>query len=171
MRPLFLLLSLAVLATPLARAAVVTPEVLYPYLAHWEGVRTRPYPDVGGGFTVGLGHHLSLAEDPQGHYSHAQVLSLYRHDYRAAVRAATRAIPHFGDLPRGAQIAVLSLAWTTGATGLLEWTTLRRALERRDYDGAARALLSSSRGHLLHGRTLEEASLLRSCIPSHPLFP
>jgi len=104
----------------------------------FEGLRLRAYHDPVGYPTIGYGHLLSrvrwedLSKYPD--ITHEEAERLLEEDMKSAVMAAIRLCPNAESAEQLAAIA--DFAFNCGA-GNLQISTLRRKVNRGDYDGAA----------------------------------
>lgn len=137
---LLVVLILTVLAM---RGAPITVEQARQHLIQWEGYHLTPYRD-GSSWSVGIGHNLTAhGEVKRPRYSHLEVQRMFLKDLAWSLDALRKSIRAFDDLPQDVQLVALSVVWTTGRTGFNRFTSFRRALSYRAFNGAAHELALS----------------------------
>lgn len=103
-----------------------------------EGVRLFPYKDTVGKLTIGVGRNL----DDVG-ISAMEAYDLLDHDIDKAVHGLVNRYPWFVDLYPVRQAVLVNLAFNLGGAGLAKFVNTLAAVERGDYDAAARGLRMS----------------------------
>jgi lysozyme len=119
-----------------------------------EGLRLKPYDDGRGNTTIGWGRNLSGRGIT---FQEAQML--LAEDYRRAQAEATR-YPYFQYLGEPRQAVILDMVFNLGALGYSEFYDLHAALDHRDYDSAAAAMLNSSWARQVGDRAIEDAQIM-----------
>lgn len=143
------LLFLALFAVAAASASGQSPAALTSpdyrvNLVRFEGVRTKPYRDKGGGWTVGVGHSLTAHRDRvKPRYTLDEIRDFYDRDLAAALRAARELVAGFDELPEPARELTVHLIWTCGPTGFARFKDLRFCLSHRMWNSARVQLLNS----------------------------
>ncbi len=134
------LLLLLLLASPLARAQLITYDQGVAYLTRWEGYRLRPYRD-GNAWAVGVGHNLTArGEAVKPLYTAAEVRVLFTRDFAVARETCEQSIVGFATLPLEVQQVCLAVAFGTGRTGFARFKGFRLAVGRHAWNAAATEL-------------------------------
>lgn len=102
-----------------------------------EGLRSLPYQDTQGHWTVGIGHNL---ETP---LPRAVIELLFQYDVLAATEAAIQVTPTWVQLTPARQTVLRDMAFNLGRAGLEEFYRMYQALAREDYALAAVEMLDS----------------------------
>ena len=100
-----------------------------------EGLRLMPYRCSAGVLTVGYGTAFPLTE----HKAHL----LLRHRLQGVLDQCERRFQWWSKLSPARQQVVASMGYQFGLNGLMGFRRMLAALERGDYDGAAREMLDS----------------------------
>lgn len=112
-----------------------------------EGLKLTVYYDTTGHATIGYGHKLTEAELDSGFFAtgidQVKATALLTEDADEAVRDVERYLPCFHQLDPVRQRVVANLSYNLGWLGLKKFGWTLNALERGDYDGAARHLQQS----------------------------
>lgn len=111
------------------------------FLVANEGYSLTPYVNANETH-IGIGHLLRPGER-HGRYTAAQVEALFSHDLDYAVESCQMAFTRFDELPRDVKLALVSLSFTVGRRGLMEFVNLRIAIHYRSYDLAAHEVAES----------------------------
>lgn len=122
-----------------------------------EGVRATAYQDSRGIWTVGVGHNLSV---PLSDAAITQILA----DDILTVDTACRALPLWTDLSGARRGVLMNMAFNLGFTGLMGFRRMYVALESRDYDAAATAMLDSTWARQVGARAHRLADQMREDI-------
>lgn len=142
MRPL-VLLALAALAAPLCADTLTAPDYRAS-LIRFEGVKTTPYKEKDGSWSVGIGHNLSAhSQQVKPSYTRDEISDFFDRDLAAATRAARALIQGFDDLPDAAKDVAINIIWGVGPTGFQSFRNLRLALSKRAYLAATVELVDS----------------------------
>lgn len=102
-----------------------------------EGRRPKPYQDTQGVWTVGYGHNLTT-----GALSEDAMTQILRDDLQTA-DTACRSLPIWTDLSEPRRGVLLNMCFNLGFEGLMQFRQMYAALEARDYERAADAMLDS----------------------------
>lgn len=126
-------------------------------LIRHEGVRYKPYRDMVGKLTIGVGRNL----DDNG-ITHAEALALLQHDIDNSTNECLHAFPWFADLNEARQAVLVSLVFNMGLTRVLKFVKFLHAMDLGNYETAANELLDSVWAFQVgKGRSLELAGLIR----------
>lgn len=137
-------------------------------LAHHEGVRTKPYRDCVGLWTVGVGHLIgdgkTLPPEWNKTFTLEEVYAILAKDVERFERAVSRLITH--PLTQNEYDALISFVFNLGA-GCLQRSSLRQKLNRGDKEGAIESWLKYNKagGKIIKGldtRRKDEVALFRS---------
>lgn len=136
-------------------------ELAMAFVKAEEALRLKAYKCPKGVWTIGWGHTGGVKEGDTCTREQAEVW------LRSDLQSAQSALAKFINVPVSADqfIALLSLAFNMGAQGVVEkCPKLMRALNEKDYDGAADEFLDITNGGLagLVARRRREAELMRS---------
>jgi len=137
-------------------------------IKHHEGVRNKPYRDCVGLWTVGVGHLIgdgkSLPESWNRLFTTEEVDALLKQDLVRFERGVQKfcAVP----LTQNQFDALISFSFNLGL-GVLQRSTLRQKILRKDFKGAAEEFLKYIRagGKIVKGlqtRRLDEKALFES---------
>jgi GH24 family phage-related lysozyme (muramidase) len=110
------------------------------------GFRKYPYVDTKGYHTIGVGHKLPgpPSEDLKRFgISRIKGLLQFKEDYGIAIEDARAGFPNFDTLPAEAQMVLSDMAFQMGRSNLMEFTRMRAAIARRDFNEAAWEALDS----------------------------
>ena len=129
-----------------------------------EGVRTRPYKDSLGLWTVGVGHLIgdgkSLPPEFDREFSMAEVDELFYKDYMRHKKAAMK-IPGFDKVNAKAQGALIDLTFNMGNTWFKKWPNFVKNMTEGNMIGAANSLEDSNWYKQVKGRAVTIVSLIR----------
>lgn len=135
-------------------------EAAVSFVKKWEGFRDVAYLCPAGVWRLGWGHTEDVVEGERCTKEQAEVW--LREDLQSVQR---RLAPYINVPVTEAQfVALLSLAYNIGVAGLVrKCPKLMRALNAKDYDGAANEFLDVTNGGLagLVARRRREAELMR----------
>lgn len=111
-----------------------------------EGVRTRPYKDSLGLWTVGVGHLIgdgkNLPPEMNRDFSQDEVMSMYKDDYAKAEKGASQT-PGFGKMNEMGKDALTDLAFNMGTSWYKKFPSTSAALARGDGEASASGLTNS----------------------------
>ena len=128
-------------------------------LRRHEGEVLHAYQDHRGNWTIGIGRLIDERRGGGITPDEAEYLLVNDIDRRAAELQKRKA---FRDAPRPVKRALLNMAFQLGFNGLLGFTKMWQALERRDYDTAATEALDSKWASQTPTRANEVAGWIRS---------
>lgn len=103
-----------------------------------EGYRQFAYKDSVGVLTVGIGRNLEHVG-----ISKEEAIALLRNDVARAIVSLRRAFPWFDSLSQPHQGALVNMTFNMGIDGLSAFRLMLQAIERGDYDSAAKEMLDS----------------------------
>lgn len=106
-------------------------------IADDEGFRAKPYRCTSGKLTIGHGTNI---EDG---ISRDEALLLMRHRLGKVVAALESRLPFWSKLTDERRRVLANMGYQLGVSGLMGFRRMLAALERGDYDGAAREMLDS----------------------------
>jgi lysozyme len=120
-----------------------------------EGFRAEPYDDMGD-VSIGYGRNLS-----QVGLSEEEATYLLRNDLKRVRRAIQ---DRFGldGLGSARQAVLISMGYNLGIGGLFSFKKMWAAIERADWDGAAREMLDSKWAGQVKGRAVELSEMMRN---------
>ncbi len=111
-----------------------------------EGVRTKPYKDSLGLWTVGVGHLIgdgkTLPREWDRELSMQEVDQLFAEDYKHHKEAATK-IPGYNKLNMSGQGALIDLTFNMGPTWWKKWPNFTKNISAGNTEGAASSLEDS----------------------------
>lgn len=129
-----------------------------------EGVRTKPYKDSLGLWTVGVGHLIgngkTLPPEWNRELSMAEVDELFYKDYMSHKKAAMK-IPGFNLVNAKAQGALIDLTFNMGNSWFKKWPNFVRNLSEGNTIGAAASLEDSNWYRQVKGRAVTIVSLIK----------
>lgn len=129
-----------------------------------EGVRTKPYKDSLGLWTVGVGHLIgdgkTLPPEWNRELSMAEVDDLFYKDYMSHKKAAMK-IPGFDKVNAKAQGALIDLTFNMGNTWFKKWPNFVKNLSEGNTVGAAASLEDSNWYKQVKGRAVTIVSLIK----------
>lgn len=129
-----------------------------------EGVRTKPYKDSLGLWTVGVGHLIgdgkTLPPEWNRELSMAEVDKLFYEDYMSH-KAAAMKIPGFNLMNAKAQGALIDLTFNMGNTWFKKWPNFVKNLSEGNAVGAAASLEDSNWYKQVKGRAVTIVSLIK----------
>ena len=129
-----------------------------------EGVRTKPYKDSLGLWTVGVGHLIgdgkTLPPEWDRELSMAEVDKLFYEDYMSHKKAAMK-IPGFNMVNAKAQGALIDLTFNMGNTWFKKWPNFVKNLSEGNTVGAANSLEDSNWFKQVKGRAVTIVSLIK----------
>ena len=103
-----------------------------------EGLQLKPYKDTLGKLTIGVGRNL----DDRG-LSKSEVMFLLENDIKDAVGGAYKLVPSFNRLSDNRKIALVSMVFQMGESGVSKFKNMLSAIEIEDFDMAANEMLDS----------------------------
>ena len=145
------------MATPFSSSMTEPATTLERMLLRHEDLRLKPYRDSVGKLTIGIGHNL----DDNG-ISKAAAYFIFREDISAAINGVLRALPWISLLDEIRRAVLYNMAFNLGVSGLLGFKRMLAALDRKDYEEAAREMLDSKWAVQVGSRADELANMLRT---------
>lgn len=128
-----------------------------------EGVKTTPYKDSRGLWTVGVGHLIgdgkSLPDEWNRTFSMDEVMALFDKDFETHKKAAMQ-IPNFDKLNPQGQGALIDLTYNMGASWWHRWPQFTKFMQSLNIEGAVESLKSSAWYTQVGKRAQEVVSLL-----------
>ena len=129
-----------------------------------EGVRTRPYKDSLGLWTIGVGHLIgngkSLPPEMNREFSQKEIQAMFKQDYDKHAAAAAR-IPGFDKMNEKGKAGLIDLTFNMGPAWYKKWHNTAKALEAGDAEGAAAGLEHSLWYKQVGGRAARTVDLIR----------
>lgn len=111
-----------------------------------EGVRTRPYKDSLGLWTVGVGHLIgngkTLPPEYNREFSMQEIDALFAKDYIHHKQAAEK-IPGYSKLNEKGKAALIDLTYNMGPAWYRKWPNFTKSISQGDTEGAAESLENS----------------------------
>ena len=125
-------------------------------IADDEGFRSHLYKCTAGAWTIGYGTNLSDGIDRD------EALLLMRHRLGKVVAALESRLPFWSRLTDDRRRVLANMGYQLGILGLMRFKRMLAALERGDYEAAAREMLDSKWARQdSPGRAQELAEMLR----------
>jgi len=121
-----------------------------------EGLRLKPYRCPAGYLTIGVGRNL----EARG-ISREEAMVLLENDIAEAEAAARGFFPAFDRLEEPRQAVLVDMAFNLGAVRLGGFRRFRAALERGDFEQAAREMLDSKWAEQVGPRARRLAEMMR----------
>lgn len=113
----------------------------------FEGVRTKPYKDSLGLWTVGVGHLIgdgrSLPDSWNREFSMDEIMALYDEDYKHHKQQAQSNVPGFSKFDSAGQAALVDLTFNMGPYWPKKFPNTSKKLAAGDAAGAAAGLEDS----------------------------
>lgn len=122
-----------------------------------EGVRYRPYKDSVGILTIGVGRNLEevgLFED--------EVDLMLENDISRVEKGLDIAYPQWRDFDDSRQNVIANMAFNLGVSGLLKFRKMISALERHDYETAAKEMMDSKWAQQVGVRAIRLADRMKN---------
>lgn len=122
-----------------------------------EGIRFRPYPDTEGKMTIGVGRNLSdngLTRD--------EIMFLLDNDIATAINDLDRVLPWWRTMNSVRQNVIVNMCFNLGITRLVGFKKALAAMEKGDYETAAREMENSAWYTQVGPRAYRLVSLMRS---------
>jgi lysozyme len=110
-----------------------------------EGLRLTPYLDSLGNLTVGYGHLVTPQDclDANNTITLSQANTLLQHDLTIALHCCYRLYPDFVTFPEKVQDALVNMCFNMGASRLIGFGRMHRAIVARDWKQAAQEMRAS----------------------------
>ena len=122
-----------------------------------EGLRLTVYEDTEGHPTIGYGRCL----DTKG-ISHTEAEMLLDHDIQDATAEVTARLPWAASMGEVRFSVLVNMAFNLGLTGLLEFRQALNAMERNEWETAAKAMLDSRWALQVGGRATRLARQMQT---------
>lgn len=144
-----------------------------------EGIRTRPYKDSRGLWTVGVGHlignGLSLPPEWDREFTMEEVMTLFDKDFEAHKAIAER-VPNFGRLNAQGQGAIIDMVYNMGQFWTPHgsskgWPTWTKEMQDFDIAGAVQNMQGSLWAKQVGRRAQEVIALLATNIDPSKIAP
>jgi len=140
-------------------------ETLLQMITRHEGVRHKPYKDTTGHLTIGIGRNLAA-----NGVSDDEIKLMLRNDVHRTIRALETAIPEWhvrlmsgnGAQHMARENVIISMAFNLGAAGVAGFKKMWAAIDREDFDAAAREMLDSKWARQVGHRAQELAQIMRT---------
>ncbi len=131
-------------------------EKLIRLLITHEGLRLKPYRDTRGKLTIGVGRNL----DDVG-ITEEEALYLLKNDIKRVLDFLKERLPYWNGLTETRKMALVDMCFNLGPGGFLSFKKMLAALERGDYEQAAREMLDSRWARQVGRRAEELAEMMR----------
>jgi lysozyme len=128
-----------------------------------EGVKTKPYKDSRGLWTVGVGHLIgdghSLPPEWDRELSMPEVMALFDKDFESHKKAAAT-VPNYDKLNPQGQAAMIDLAYNMGGAWWHRWPQFTKFMQDFNIEGAVNSLQTSAWYTQVGARAREVVGLL-----------
>ncbi len=108
-----------------------------------EGFSSEPYKDHLGYWTIGYGHHDSLVREDTKPWSREYADQVFDEDFEAAISAAKRVCASFDTLNGCRKGVLVQMIFQMGESGVRKFVNTLHAIDRDDYETAARNMRQS----------------------------
>lgn len=125
-----------------------------------EGFRPYAYRDSKGLLTIGYGRMID--QSAGGHITQDEALYLLDNDLKVAAREAATLFSGFDSFSENRQAALAEMSFNLGTTKLAGFTQMRAAIERGDWEGAAKEAADSTWHRQVGQRAIRIENMLRS---------
>lgn len=132
-------------------------ESLRDQLIRHEGLRLKPYKDIVGKLTIGVGRNL----DDVG-ISKEEAMMLLDNDIRTAAMGLLKALPWIAKLDQPRQQVLINMAFNMGIPTLLTFKNTLQYVEDGDYAMAAENMLHSLWARQVGPRAVELAGIMKN---------
>ena len=130
-----------------------------------EGVKTKPYKDSLGLWTIGVGHLIgdghSLPDEWNREFSMQEIMDLFDKDYPAYAAAAAK-IPNFDKLNSQGRGALIDITYNMGQAWWHKWKQFTKFMQAFDIPDAVSSLTDSIWYKQVGRRAQEDIGLLAS---------
>ena len=126
-------------------------------LVKHESLRLRPYVDSAGKVTIGVGRNLTdvgVSDD--------EAALMLDNDINKALAFCRTHIDCFGSLDSARQNVLVEMAFNLGGAGLMQFTKMLAALEKRDFAAAAESMLASAWAKQVGQRAVDLAAQMKT---------
>ena len=121
-----------------------------------EGLRLKPYRDTAGKLTIGIGRNL----DDDG-ITREEAFYLLNNDIQR-IKGEMACLQNFSQLCELRQRVLTEMAFNMGLGGLREFKGMWQAIQVKDWDGAAKAMLDSRWAKEVGERAIRLAMWMRT---------
>jgi lysozyme len=121
-----------------------------------EGLRLKPYRDTVGKLTIGIGRNL----DDEG-ITKEEALYLLNNDIQR-IKGQLAPLQNFSQLSETRQRVLTEMAFNMGFGGLMAFKRMWQAIQAKDWDGAANAMLDSLWAKEVGQRAIRLATCMRT---------
>lgn len=111
------------------------------FVMFFEGRSQHAYQDSKGFWTIGYGRNIDQRSGPGLRESEMQLM--LENDLREVEHRLIAALDFYKDLNEARQAVLIDMAYNMGVGGLLKFHTMLGCLEKKDYKGAANAMIQS----------------------------
>ena len=126
------------------------------YIRCYEGFSRLPYKCPTGHLTIGYGHNL------ENGISAAAAEFILQEDLARAVRAVKDAFPWWWKLDDARQFVLVDMVFNMGLAGLKGFKKMLAAMEKGDYQTAAKEMLASKWAAQVGHRAAENARMMET---------
>jgi lysozyme len=126
-------------------------------LIYHEGLRLKPYTDVGNRLTIGVGRNLA-----DNGISKEEAMLLLHNDIQRASQALDEKLPWWRSLSETRQKVMVSMVFNLGIKGLLGFHDMLAAAEDGDFSAAAQHMLASRWASQVGNRAVELAYMMEN---------
>ena len=126
------------------------------YVKMNEGFSPTMYKDTEGIWTVGIGFNLEEG------FTMEECMLILDHRLGNLVDNVARAIPSYNRLDSVRKIVLVDMAYNLGIRGLLKFRKMLAAIQRRDFEDAAKELLNSRYAAQVGGRAQRNARMMET---------
>ena len=126
-------------------------------IAKHEGLRLKPYQDTVGKWTIGYGRNLSDVG-----ITRAEASMLLDHDIDDAMRDLMARFPWTATLDTVRFAVLVEMCFNLGIARLAGFKNTLKAVERGDYEAAAKGMLASKWASQVKGRAVTMAQQMRA---------
>lgn len=134
-------------------------ERLVADLVRDEGEILHAYQDHLGYWTIGVGHLIDKRKG--GGISRAASRFLFAEDVAAKIAELDKALPWWRSLSLDRQRVLVNMAFNLGTPGLLKFKNTLAAVQRGDYEAAAKGMLASLWARQVGDRAKRLAATMR----------
>ena len=131
----------------MAAGGSISEEQAKKMTMEFEGVRTKPYKDSLGLWTVGVGHLIgdgkTLPDSWNREFSMDEIMALYDEDYKHHKQQAQSNVPGFSKFDSAGQAALIDLTFNMGPYWPKKFPNTSKKLAAGDAQGAAAGLEDS----------------------------
>ena len=126
------------------------------YIPDNEGYRRDMYKDTEGIWTIGIGFNLEEG------FTREECEVILRHRMGKLINELCQRVPVYIDVCSVRKIVLLDMAYNLGIEGLRKFKKMLAALEKRDYELAAKEMLDSRYASQVKGRARRNAYMMET---------